>query len=138
MTAIRTQRQNNEGTIEEAEIREAQGRDNPVREFVRRDQTREQAREPAREPAWPRSRPDTADAAVTSANTLIDRVAGASVVEIERAIRELELMRERIKTEGDRVQREISHYANLSQSAMVSLRTINDSLAQLQPTQAHD
>jgi len=69
------------------------------------------------------------DAAVSQVNTLIDRVSGASVREIEKLIAELESLREFLQTEGQRVQREISGYAQLSQSAMSSTKIMVESVA---------
>jgi len=69
------------------------------------------------------------DAAVSQVNTLIDRVSGASVREIEKLIAELESLRDFLQTEGQRVQREISSYAQLSQSAMSSTKIMVESVA---------
>ena len=69
------------------------------------------------------------DAAVSQVNTLIDRVSGASVREIEKLIAELESLRDFLQTEGQRVQREISGYAQLSQSAMSSTKIMVESVA---------
>ena len=63
-------------------------------------------------------------------NSLIERVAGASVAEIEHVIVELTRVRDMLRTEGERVQREIAGYASLSQAAMTSMKIIADSLAQ--------
>jgi hypothetical protein len=38
-----------------------------------------------------------------------------------------------LRSEGERVQREISGYASLSQAAMTSMKIIADSMAQWQP-----
>ena len=62
-------------------------------------------------------------------NSLIERVAGASVAEIEHVIVELTRVRDMLRTEGERVQREITGYASLSQAAMTSMKIIADSLA---------
>jgi hypothetical protein len=72
----------------------------------------------------------TADATVTNVNTLIQRVAGTSLAEIENLISELESLRDVLHAEGQRVQREISGYAQLSQAAMKSTRMIADNVAQ--------
>jgi hypothetical protein len=50
-------------------------------------------------------------------SSLLQRVAGTSVQEIDRLIAELQNLRETLSTEGERVQREIAKYATLSQSA---------------------
>jgi hypothetical protein len=71
-----------------------------------------------------------AEATVNSVNSLIQRVAGTSLAEIENLISELEGLRDLLHAEGQRVQREISGYAQLSQAAMKSTRMIADNVAQ--------
>ncbi len=71
-----------------------------------------------------------AEATVTNVNTLIQRVAGASLQEIETLISELEGLRNLMHNEGQRVQRELAAYAQLSQTAMKSTRMIADNLEQ--------
>jgi hypothetical protein len=70
------------------------------------------------------------EAAVNNVNSLIQRVAGNSLSEIENLISELESLRDVLHAEGQRVQREISGYAQLSQAAMKSTRMIADNVAQ--------
>ena len=70
-----------------------------------------------------------ADAAVGQVNSVIDRVSSASVKEIEKLIAELENLRDFVQTEGQRVQREISGYAQMSQSAMSSTKIMAESVA---------
>jgi hypothetical protein len=101
------------GEIEQATNRGFEGE---IREFVRRDAQR-------RAP----------QAGVENATNLIDRVAGASIEEIDRLIIELQTMREMLHREGERVRRELSNYAGLSQSAMHSIKVIADTLAQYKP-----
>ena len=72
----------------------------------------------------------TADSAVNNVNSLIQRVAGTSLSEIENLITELESLRDVLHAEGQRVQREIAGYAQLSQAAMKSTRLIADNVAQ--------
>jgi hypothetical protein len=69
------------------------------------------------------------EATVNSVNSLIQRVAGTSLAEIENLVSELESLRELLHTEGQRVQREISGYAQLSQAAMKSTRMVADNVA---------
>jgi hypothetical protein len=71
-----------------------------------------------------------AEATVNNVNSLIQRVAGTSLSEIENLISELEALRELLHAEGQRVQREISGYAQLSQAAMKSTRMISDNVQQ--------
>src|ERR1700742_253636 len=72
----------------------------------------------------------THEATVNNVNSLIQRVAGTSLSEIENLISELESLRELLHAEGQRVQREISGYAQLSQAAMKSTRMIADNVTQ--------
>ena len=67
-------------------------------------------------------------------NSLIQRVAGASVQEIEKLISELQGLRDYLRSEGDRVQREIAGYVHLSDAAMKSTKIISDSVAQWKST----
>jgi hypothetical protein len=76
----------------------------------------------------------TAEATVNSVNSLIQRVAGTSLSEIEKLVSELESLRDLLHAEGQRVQREISGYAQLSQAAMKSTRLIADNVAQWKRT----
>src|SRR5882757_11281806 len=66
--------------------------------------------------------------------TLLQRVAGTSVQEIDRLIAELQTLRELLHEEGARIQREIAEYAHLSQSAMQSTKIIAESLGKWKKT----
>jgi hypothetical protein len=98
-----------------------------IRDFVRNDIA--YLRRPA-------VAPDTvpldanAEATVNNVNSLIQRVAGTSLAEIEKLISELESLRDLLHAEGQRVQREISGYAQLSQAAMKSTRMIAENVTQ--------
>jgi len=70
------------------------------------------------------------EASVNNINSLIQRVAAPSLTEIENLISELEVMREMLHAEGQRVQREISGYGQLSQAAMKSTRMIADNVSE--------
>lgn len=63
-------------------------------------------------------------------NTLIQRVSLTSVKEIDKLISELQGLRNFLNTESQRVQREISGYAQMSDTALKSTRIIAESLAQ--------
>ena len=99
-----------------------------IRDFVRNDVA--YLRRPA--VASPETAPldASAEATVNNVNSLIQRVAGTSLAEIENLISELESLRDLLHAEGQRVQREISGYAQLSQAAMKSTRMIADNVAQ--------
>jgi ABC-type transporter Mla subunit MlaD len=88
-----------------------------IREFVRRDF------------ASVRQQPENdGEVVANNISSLLQRVSGSSVQEIERLIGELQTLRDRLQSEGARVQREIIQYANLSQAAMQSTKTIAESL----------
>jgi hypothetical protein len=102
-----------------------------IREFVRNDIAylrRPQVASPDTAPHTPAL--DTSESTVNSVNSLIQRVAGTSLAEIEKLISELESLRDLLHAEGQRVQREISGYAQLSQAAMKSTRMIADNVTQ--------
>lgn len=99
-----------------------------IREFVRNDIA--YLRRPTPSMVHPEAPVEAADAAVSNVNALIQRVAGASINEIENLLTELENLRDLMHSEGQRVQRELSGYAQLSQAAMKSSRMIADNLAQ--------
>jgi len=102
-----------------------------IREFIRRDVTmRRQGPEGSAE--------TVAEAAPENSggenlNSLIERVSGATVTEIDRVISELQSIRSMLHNEGDRVRREITGYAGLSQSAVATMKVIGDTLSQLKP-----
>jgi len=99
-----------------------------IRDFVRNDIA--YLRRPASQSSTEPTLEPSAEATVNNLNSLIQRVAGTSLAEIENLISELEALRELLHTEGQRVQREISGYAQLSQAAMKSTRMISDSVSQ--------
>ena len=104
-----------------------------IRDFVRNDIAYLRRPTPGLIPSDPPL--DTnSDATVSNVNSLIQRVAGASLTEIEKLITELESLRELLHNEGQRVQREISGYAHLSQAAMKSPRMIADNVSQWKRT----
>ena len=88
-----------------------------IRAFVRRDVS-----------SFRRPRTESGDAGVDNISSVIERVSGASVAEIDRVIAELSRVREMLRSEGERVQREIAGYANLSQAAMTSMKIIAESV----------
>jgi hypothetical protein len=98
-----------------------------IRDFVRKDVAH--LRRPVSAITEPtlESNPEVA---VNTVNSLIQRVAGTSIAEIENLISELEGLRDLLHAEGQRVQREISGYAQLSQAAMKSTRMVADSVTQ--------
>jgi hypothetical protein len=61
--------------------------------------------------------------------SLLQRVSGHSVRELDRLIVELRSMRDRLQSEGERVSRQVIEYAILSQTTMQSVRSIAGSLS---------
>src|SRR5262245_27561683 len=94
-----------------------------IREFVRRDVAFLRRQRNDVEPLAPEPVTD-------NLNALIRRVSGASMDEIDRVILELQGVREMLRSEGERVSREIAGYASLSHAAMTAMKVIGDSLTQ--------
>jgi hypothetical protein len=66
--------------------------------------------------------------AASSIGSLLQRVSGTSLQEIEKLITELQILREMLQNEAVRVEREIVEYAALVQNARQSMRTISESV----------
>ena len=102
-----------------------------IRDFVRNDIAYLRRPANATATASTEAAPDqSAEATVNSVNSLIQRVAGTSLAEIENLMSELESLRDLLHAEGQRVQREISGYAQLSQAAMKQTRMIAENVTQ--------
>jgi hypothetical protein len=88
-----------------------------IREVVSRDTT------------VPRLQQGNDNELAASIGSLLQRVSGTSLPEIEKFISELQILREMLQSEAERVQREVVEYAVLIQSARHSMRTISESLS---------
>ena len=108
----------------EGERNASQEFEGEIREFIRRDISQRRQR-PANA---------TQDSSVDNVANLIERVSSVSVNEIDRVIGELEQIRDTLRSEGERVRRELTNYAGLSQSTVSSMKIIADTVAQLKPT----
>ena len=95
-----------------------------IREFVRRDGTLLHRQRSDAEPAN--------DPAAENLNELIRRVASASIKEIDQVILELQSVRDMLRSEGERVSREITSYANLSQHLTTGMKVVAENLMQWQ------
>src|SRR5260221_3318719 len=127
MNVIRSERM--DSTEEDANLAAFTEVEAGIRDFVRNDVA--SLRRPAGATAGADPTPETStEATVNNVNSLIQRVAGSSLAEIENLISELESLRDLLHAEGQRVQREISGYAQLSQAAMKSTRMIADNVTQ--------
>ena len=102
-----------------------------IRDFVRKDVAH--LRRPA-SGGDSTEREPSAEATVNNVNSLIQRIAGTSLSQVETLVYELERLRDLLHAEGQRVQREISGYAQLSQAAMKSTRMIADNIEQWKRT----
>jgi hypothetical protein len=89
-----------------------------IRDFVRRDAS-----------ALRRKPEHDGEMVAGNISQLLQRVAASSVQEIDRLIADLQILRDRLQQEGERVQREIVEYATLSQAAMQSTKIITESLS---------
>jgi hypothetical protein len=116
MSMIRGRHEDRQGPAPEVE--------GEIRELVRRDVAHLR-----------KSQPETgSEVGVSNLNSLIQRVSGTSVLEIEKLIAELQTLRDYLQNEGQRVQREITEYAHMSQAATKSTKIIAESLAQWKQT----
>jgi len=122
MNVVRTEKL--EGTETELDTAAASEVENGIRDFVRNDVAY------LRRPAGDAALEQNSEATVNNLNSLIQRVAGTSLSEITNLISELESLREWLHAEGQRVQREISGYAHLSQATIKSTRMIAENVAQ--------
>jgi|SRR5262245_18870179 len=102
-------------TTELDKVHEVEGE---IRKFVRRDINNMR-----------RNQETDSQLVANNISSLLQRVAGVSVQEIDRLIAELQSLRETLTTEAERVQREIVRHAMLSQSAVQSTKIIGESIA---------
>ena len=107
------------GQLADEDLPSAAGFEGEIREFVRKDVA-----------PWRRRQEPASEAPGESISMLVQRVAGASMSEIDNVVEELRGMREFLRSEGERVQREIAGYATVSQTAAASMKVIAESMAQ--------
>src|SRR6266852_1726423 len=116
MTMIRGRHEDRQGPAPEVE--------GEIRELVRRDVAH------LRKP-----QPETGgEVGVNNLNSLIQRVSGTSVLEIEKLIAELQTLRNYLTDEAQRVQREKPEYTQMSQAETKSTRIIAESLVKWKQT----
>jgi hypothetical protein len=68
-------------------------------------------------------------AGASDLNPLVARVASASIDETERVISKLKYMRDMLRKEGDRVQREVGTYVGDGQAMVTALQIVAQDLA---------
>src|SRR5262245_59997838 len=100
-------------TTELDKVHEVEGE---IRKFVRRDINNMR-----------RNQETDSQLVANNISSLLQRVAGVSVQEIDRLIAELQSLREILTTKGERVQREIVRYAMLRQSAVNATKILGES-----------
>ena len=88
-----------------------------IREFIRKDMA------PNR-----RASSEASEFAVSNVNSLVQRVAGTSLQEIDNLVIELQNLRDFLVSEGERVQREIAGYGELSKATLRSAKLITDTI----------
>ena len=71
------------------------------------------------------------EATASSLSALLRRVSGTSTREIDGLIGDLRDLREKLRTDGDRIHRDIVEYAALSQQVMQVSKIISDSVKRL-------
>lgn len=74
------------------------------------------------------SRPQSNEGSNARLDALIGHLVGSSMDEIDNVIRELEMMRELLRNEGERISRDIAAYAGLSQASMAAVKSLSDSI----------
>ena len=92
-----------------------------IREFVRRDVVTNRERQPENE----------SEPVVSSINSVLQRATTTSVQGIDALITELQSLRDKLHSEGARVQREIVQYSTLTTAALQSTKIIAESLTPL-------
>jgi len=104
-----------------------------IRAFVRKDVVRKEAA-PWRRGQQAQQADPPREIPVDNVNTLIGRISGQSTEQIDKLIADLENVRSLLRTEAERLQRDLLGYADMSQTAMTSIRVISDSVAQWKST----
>ena len=89
-----------------------------IHEFVRRDAARRREADAA------------ADTPAENLNSLIRRAAIVSMEEIDQVIVELQRVRDMLRSESERVSRDIVRYASLNQQLLAGMKVIAESLKQ--------
>jgi hypothetical protein len=82
------------------------------------------------EAAHIRHEPENASQVVTDVNSLVQRVAGVSLDQLDDAIVDLRHLRDFLHSEGERIQGEISGYLQLNHTSIGATRSIADNIAQ--------
>jgi hypothetical protein len=101
-----------------------------LREIARQDGTHLRSEPEGSSPIEdaPVPEPDGSSKVVSNANVLVQRIAALSFDQLENVISELQDLRAFLRSEGERVQEEISSYLRLSQTTIGATKVIADSI----------
>jgi hypothetical protein len=102
--------------------------DEALRDFVLQDTAH--LRREAENVTRSNLRPENASEVVANVNSLVQQVAGVSLDQLDDVIVDLRNLRDYLHSEGERVQREISGFLRLNQTAMGSTKLITDNITQ--------
>ena len=87
-----------------------------------------QIRECVRKDSTSNAYTEASESAVNGVCSLVQRVAGTSLEEIDNMIIELQRVRFFLVSEGERLQRELADYGKLTRATLRSSRIVTDSL----------
>jgi hypothetical protein len=76
-----------------------------------------------------RREPESTTQVVTDVNSLVQRVAGVSLTQLQNVIFDLQDLSDFLHSEGERIQGEISNHLRLSQTAMGTSKIVADNIA---------
>jgi hypothetical protein len=99
-----------------------------LREFLRQDAAMRRAPEDSSQGAL-RREPEGTIQVVADVNSLVQRVAGVSLTQLQNVIFDLQDMSDFLHSEGERIQGEISIYLQLSRTAMGTTKIIAENIA---------
>jgi hypothetical protein len=103
--------------------------DDALREFARLDVSSRRVAENAA-PANLSPEPESSAEVVADINSLVQRVAGVSLDQLDDVIVDLRQLRDFLRSEGERIKREILGYLQLHEIAIGSTKSIIDNVAQ--------
>jgi hypothetical protein len=86
---------------------------------------------PPPDPAFAQAESSDLEISPDDLSTHLRQISKISMSEISQLINELQLLRKKLQTEGDRIQRDIEAYAGLSQQVMQITSIITDSVKKL-------
>src|SRR4051794_39186451 len=73
-------------------------------------------------------RSEAAEDKIEPFSELVQKIGETSIAEIEKLISDLQIARNHLKAEADRIEQDITRYAHLSETASASVKIITESL----------